>query len=295
MNNQKPACLYVNDGEFIQFAHEGNQYNCLVLRDDSPYNPVEEDGNLGKMLCWHPRYSWGDPNPYETATDCFYDLAAQYVSMPQVRQQITKGKTNLQLRYREDQVSLVEVWEDKEYEVVLSAPTEDEIFAKENKEEIVNAIETGLFSLVVECPEIVLLPLYLLDHSGLSISTSDFCDPWDSAQVGWIYTDKKTAEEQLGTATANQMDWKKKAITILKQEVERHNQYLSGDVYGYVLYKRNPDTNEWEETDNSCWDFYSSDIVESGLADSVPGLNEAIQSGEYSTGTARRSQWFTIF
>jgi len=186
MNNQK---LYVNDEEFIQFAYEGNQYTCLVLRDDSPYNPIEDD-NLGKMLCWHPRYSLGNSNPYETAKDCFYDLAARYVPMPQIRQQITKGKTKLQIHYKEDQVSLVEVWEDKEYEV-LSAPTEDEIFAKENKEEIVNAIETGLFSLVIECPEIVLLPLYLLDHSGLSISTSDFCDPWDSAQVGWIYTDKR--------------------------------------------------------------------------------------------------------
>jgi hypothetical protein len=32
----------------------------------------------------------------------------------------------------------------------------------------------------------VVLPLYLMDHSGISISTGSFGDRWDSGQVGWI-------------------------------------------------------------------------------------------------------------
>ena len=32
-----------------------------------------------------------------------------------------------------------------------------------------------------------IMPLYLLDHSGLAISIHDFKDPWDSGQVGYVY------------------------------------------------------------------------------------------------------------
>ena len=39
----------------------------------------------------------------------------------------------------------------------------------------------------------VMEPLYMMDHSGLSLSTSDFHDRFDSGQIGWIYIDKKTA------------------------------------------------------------------------------------------------------
>ena len=35
--------------------------------------------------------------------------------------------------------------------------------------------------------DIVSLPLYLYDHSGLTINTTGFSCPWDSGQVGYIY------------------------------------------------------------------------------------------------------------
>ena len=40
--------------------------------------------------------------------------------------------------------------------------------------------------------EVVYLPLYLLDHSGLRMNTTGFGCPWDSGQVGWIYATKDT-------------------------------------------------------------------------------------------------------
>jgi hypothetical protein len=45
---------------------------------------------------------------------------------------------------------------------------------------------------------IVALPLYLYDHSGLSISTAPFACPWDSGQVGWIYVTKSRIREEYG-------------------------------------------------------------------------------------------------
>lgn len=40
-------------------------------------------------------------------------------------------------------------------------------------------------------PDVLLMPLYLYDHSGITISTSEFCDPWDSGQIGFIYTNPR--------------------------------------------------------------------------------------------------------
>ena len=39
---------------------------------------------------------------------------------------------------------------------------------------------------------IALLPLYLYDHSGLSMSTSPFRSRWDSGKVGFIYATEES-------------------------------------------------------------------------------------------------------
>ena len=35
------------------------------------------------------------------------------------------------------------------------------------------------------------LPLYLYDHSGLTLATTPFSCPWDSGQVGWVLIERK--------------------------------------------------------------------------------------------------------
>jgi hypothetical protein len=44
----------------------------------------------------------------------------------------------------------------------------------------------------------ILLPLYLYDHSGITISTGPFSCPWDSGQVGWIYCSKERFLKETG-------------------------------------------------------------------------------------------------
>jgi len=227
---QKSANFCLSTGGYIQFISKGKQYTCLIRQDNMAKNPLKEDGHLSKILCWHHWYSFEDSNPYETKVDCFYDLAARYVSMSQIRQQITKGKTNLRIRHMEDTISLISTSWYAKGRAILSAATEDDIFAEENKTRIVNAMDTGLSELVKECQELVLVPFYLFDHSGVSVSTRDFYDVCDSGIVGWAYTDKKTVKEQLGTNIANQANWKKQAIAVLQQEVKQYDQYLSNNV-----------------------------------------------------------------
>lgn len=47
-------------------------------------------------------------------------------------------------------------------------------------------------------PHVIILPLYLYDHGGITISTGSFGDRWDSGQVGWIFATKDKFREETG-------------------------------------------------------------------------------------------------
>ncbi|MCP6727260.1 MAG: hypothetical protein KJI69_04490 [Patescibacteria group bacterium] len=116
-----------------------------------------------------------------------------------------------------------------------------------------------------EIKPLVKLPLYLLDHSGITISTSDFNDKWDSGQVGFIYTTK----EKLKKLGHKKIPTKKKLIEWLKSEVSVYDDYLRGNVFGYIEYKIdqcNLDHDHKEQID-SVWGFYGSDFDENGIFD----------------------------
>lgn len=106
----------------------------------------------------------------------------------------------------------------------------------------------------------VLLPLALLDHSGLHMwigSDASPFDPggWDSGQVGWIYTIKDKIIKEYGK------NKKKLAEKVLRQEIETYDQYLQGDVYGYIL-----DDKDGEHVE-SCWGFFGYDYVKKEAID----------------------------
>lgn len=94
---------------------------------------------------------------------------------------------------------------------------------------------------------VVILPLYLYDHSGLVMNTGGFTCPWDSGQVGFIYVSKNRIENEYGQDTRENRE---NAKRVLECEVEEYSKYLSGDVYGYVIYT------EEREKEDSCWGFY---------------------------------------
>jgi len=80
----------------------------------------------------------------------------------------------------------------------------------------------------------VILPLYLLDHSGLSMRTEPFFeDPegWDSGQVGFIYTTEKKIKKFYGDKKLSE----KEIEDSLESEVRTYNDYLEGNVYTISL------------------------------------------------------------
>ena len=109
----------------------------------------------------------------------------------------------------------------------------------------------------------IILPLYLYDHSGITISTGSFSCGWDSGQVGWIFAseDRIKKECNVDVITDDVLD---KVTKMLEGEVETYDQYLTGDVYGYRISKIDKCNHGHEHKDeiDSCWGFYGMDSVE---------------------------------
>ena len=78
------------------------------------------------------------------------------------------------------------------------------------------------------------LPLWLYDHSGISISTG-VVDSWDSSFVGLIFVEKDFYIAQM--CLKDEKDWKAKAKETLKSEVEIYSDFLEGNVYMWTLYE----------------------------------------------------------
>lgn len=116
----------------------------------------------------------------------------------------------------------------------------------------------------------IVLPLYLYDHSGLRMKVGSFNGllpqghaEFDSGQVGFIYADRAAILENYG-AKKFTLALMKKARKLLEAEVKVYDQFLSGDVYGYVVSK--PDKcdscgHEDDEEVESCWGYYGMDEV----------------------------------
>lgn len=101
-----------------------------------------------------------------------------------------------------------------------------------------------------------ILPLFLYDHSGITMSTSSFNDRWDSGQVGFIFISKaKVKKEKIDESKVGEY---------LKGEVETYDQYLTGDVYGYKLFEVSTCNKgcEHKEELESCCGYYGQESCE---------------------------------
>lgn len=97
--------------------------------------------------------------------------------------------------------------------------------------------------LVKEKKARIIMPLYLYDHSGISMKVGSFAGllpqghaEFDSGQVGFIYaTDMDIRENYLVKRITKTI--LARAEGLLKAEVETYNQYLTGEVYYYKITK----------------------------------------------------------
>lgn len=216
-----------------------------IYQDENAYNPRSWD-NLGKMVCWNRRYSLGDEMPKRDPEEYLEGLAMS--ASPE---------------YEEAKERLLDI----EHRLVgwipgLHPNTNRSVFGHASLFARAEAFVACLKEKALE--QYMILPLFLYDHSGLSMSTRSFHDPWDSGQVGFIYCDLDDARKNLQLPDAQwdtKLDGEWAAGRTLRQctedvlrgEVEAYDQYLCGDVYG------------WVAGDDSCWGYFGSDHKENGL------------------------------
>lgn len=104
---------------------------------------------------------------------------------------------------------------------------------------------------------VVCLPIYMYDHSGITIRTSPFNDPWDSGQIGFIFTTKAKIRENYGKPRVTKAIIES-ATAELEAEVEEYDRYLTGEVYGYMI----TDTDYAEDgPEEVVWGFYGVEYV----------------------------------
>jgi hypothetical protein len=103
----------------------------------------------------------------------------------------------------------------------------------------------------------VILPIYMYDHSGITISTAPFGCNFDSGQIGFIYC---TAKDMESDGMAGTID-EDRAIVLMKGEIETYDNYLRGEVYGYRIFEQEvcDKGHTHEEQLDSCWGYYSEE------------------------------------
>ncbi len=126
---------------------------------------------------------------------------------------------------------------------------------------------------------IVWEPLYLYDHSGITMKTTPFSDRWDSGQVGIIYATYADIMKAFGIEPIKPDQWIpteetiKNAEKALQAEVSEYDDYLRGNIYGYRVYAPDPEFEGNDEEDDdywcadeegSCWGIYGDYDGEGG-------------------------------
>jgi hypothetical protein len=204
---------------------ETEKYKGLTIeihQDADPESP-REWGNSSNMVCFHKRYNLGDKQKgiLETA-----------------QKNVGGGDPAEYLR-----------------EHLCD-------YAEENEWDLKNMPERNGWDLIefylrVAKGAEVILPLYLYDHSGITMNTTGFSCPWDSGRVGVIYITRDAILSDYAVKDISD-ELRCKVAEDLKAEVAAYDQYLTGDVYGYVI-----KDGEGEDLDvdlnrvsTSCWGFY---------------------------------------
>lgn len=253
-------------------------YALQIEYDDFAPDPREDEDNFGTMACWHRRYSLGDKNPHESPRDLLVSLVQDIPDKEIIAYVKKGGSEDVRLNYdRSCREWLLESYDGhfkkwfKEYSVEGKLAGREASYMADAIRECLPM--DSLMELAGR--NYCISPLYLLDHSGISISMSSFHDPWDSGQVGWVYVSHEKIKEEYGAVTDETV---KMAETVLRGETERYDCYLTGQCYGFKFFQ---DGVEKE----SCWGFLGSlgeieEDIEGYLPDECRGITDDLRPFE---------------
>lgn len=201
-----------------------------IYIDESPSNVRKFCDCLGRFVGAHRRYNIGDAVVRGTE-ELAYDVL--HMLREDAERELKKQKEGKENRRR---------------------------FAQEAILRMTSAIESGNEETVRKAieKEVILLNVFMYDHSGVAFSTGSFNDPWDSGQVGVIYVTKEKIRHEYGKRiTARTI---RRVTKYLEGEIEEYSAWASGDVYGFGVEDKNG------EEEDSCWGFFGSNPLTNGIS-----------------------------
>jgi hypothetical protein len=121
---------------------------------------------------------------------------------------------------------------------------------------------------------VFLLEAYI--HSGVRLALAgegNFVDrQWDVSLLGAVFASNK--------------EWRlsKKAREAAESLIEEWNQYLSGDVWGYII--KGPDGEDLGEVGDSCWGFYGLSYCIEQAKEAAESCAESLAKLQHETAVA---------
>ncbi len=251
-------------------------HTIIIEQDEDGMNPRTEWDNLGTMVFFHRNYT-ADKHDFSDTDDMLAHLAGFHID---------------DLEWEEFRVDAdgVRLPNSNKKPLEYGTYSLDTFYKHKGRwlteEQVLTAIRKAAFE------NATILPVAMLEHSGVTIwvgNKAHDCDygGWDSGQVGWIYCEKKKLLDEFN---ANQKK-KVKNITakareygerVLTGEVKTFDDYLQGNVFGYVVEK------DGEHTD-SCWGFYPNHEYHKDDWDYC--LREARSIVDYNVEAANKSHF----
>lgn len=231
------------------YAIHEEEYKGLTIKieqdtDTDCCDPMDWD-LLGKQVYWHRRmnlgHCWKETNKYspeewlqrEVTANCWKHIEKLPTYKSWAKLQEKDGYNADVDTYIENEMSMQELWE---------------AFKKYN----------------------LVIPVHAYEHGGITISASGRRAGWDSfdsGQLGFVYASHEDIKKNfmVKRLTKNIL---KKAEEVLIAEVSEYDDYLTGNVWGYIIGDESDDSLE------SCWGF---------LGDYKYCLEEARSAADYVT------------
>lgn len=205
------------------FKHAGLTVRIEI--DQDPESPRDWD-NLGTITCWHHHYDLGESHS-------FTDRESFLLSLLSTETCDMLERLNKRI-------------DSEVYAATTGIPYGSDSYMRVARP----IFDKYTDRLRAEAEKVaIILPLYLYDHSGITISCSPFSCPWDSGQVGFVWVSMDDVRKEYSCRAVTKTI-REKAIKCLQQEIETYDEYLTGQVYGYVV------KDEDGEDLDSCWGFY---------------------------------------
>lgn len=234
-----------------------------VYYDNDAESPRKWD-NVAVFVCKYGNYSLGDRQDIE---DVIKELFAEHVSPKAIIDYFVKTRHAELVEGEEGDRSdhyykYQKKWYDDsmhDYYIDADSQTDDEdTISCAMADEL---SEGEKLQLVCDSDDIVVLPIAVYEHSGITMwlgSVDDHFDSqWDCSDVGFAYIEKETAMKEGALKEGD--DWKAWATNRMSSAMKVYDEYLRGECYGYEV--------EDEDGDfvDGCWGYIGDSKVEDSI------------------------------